>query len=558
MNINRKKSSNEVVMSKKNNSVIRQASFLMAATMICRVIGILYRSPLHNVMGNVGDGYYTYAYEWYNILLLISSYSIPMAISKVMSERLALGQYKNASRVFKAAFLYVIVVGLISALAAYILAPVMLKGTEGAVPALRVLAPTIFFSGILGVLRGYFQARNSMKQTAVSQIAEQIVNAFISVFAAYAFTRPFISDAENTAVYGAAGGTLGTGAGVITGLIVMLLFFIADRNNRKDNLRQDVSGVDESYKDIFKVIIMMVTPVIIATFIYNIVSVFDQRIYTAVGLAIGTESEILTSNYGIFGYQYKPIINIPIALASATSTALIPAVASLYAKKETKGVVEKIDESVNFTMFLAIPSAFGLCVLSYPVIRILYPSADISSAAIMLSVGALSVIFYCLSTVTNGVLQGLGHPSVPVRNSLFAMIVNAAVLVIFMYLGFGIYSMLLAHIIYAIAVSVFNNLSIRKRISYRMNIKPLKLHFLSSVIMAAAVGAVYWIPALLLKEFFSRYINNAILTCIAVIIGILVYIITFAALSGKSDDELRRFPMGTKMLKILRILHIRK
>ena len=140
-------------MAEKKGAVVKQAAFLMAAQLICSVIGLLYRSPLHLIMGDVGDGYYTYAYEWYTIILLISSYSIPMAISKVMAERLAIGQYRNAQKVFHGSLLYVLVVGGIGAGVAFFGAPLFLTATPDAVLALRILAPTILMSGFLGCLR---------------------------------------------------------------------------------------------------------------------------------------------------------------------------------------------------------------------------------------------------------------------------------------------------------------------------------------------------------------------------------------------------------------------
>ena len=89
-------------MSKKKNTLLRNTSILMAATIISRVIGLLYRSPLGETIGNEGLGYYSTASNLYTILLLISSYSIPMAVSKIVSERLALKEYRNAHRVFHA------------------------------------------------------------------------------------------------------------------------------------------------------------------------------------------------------------------------------------------------------------------------------------------------------------------------------------------------------------------------------------------------------------------------------------------------------------------------
>ena len=154
-------------MSKKKNTLLRNTSILMAATIISRVIGLLYRSPLGETIGNEGLGYYSTASNLYTILLLISSYSIPMAVSKIVSERLALKEYRNAHRVFHGALIYAVIVGGIAALVAFFGGKFLLPyNQQNALLALRVLAPTIFFSAVLGVLRGYFQAHSTMMPTS--------------------------------------------------------------------------------------------------------------------------------------------------------------------------------------------------------------------------------------------------------------------------------------------------------------------------------------------------------------------------------------------------------
>ena len=172
----------------RKNSFIVQAGILAAAGIISRLIGLLYRGPLHGVIGDLGLGYYQSAHNYYTIILLISSYSIPSAISKVIAQKLALREYRNAHRIFKCALGYVLAVGGAASLILFFGAG-MLNRTEvlsvEAASVLRAFAPTIFAYGILGVLRGYFQAHGSMVQTSVSQILEQIVNAVVSVGAAF-------------------------------------------------------------------------------------------------------------------------------------------------------------------------------------------------------------------------------------------------------------------------------------------------------------------------------------------------------------------------------------
>ena len=545
-------------MSDTKRIVVKQAAFLMAAQMISSVIGLLYRSPLHALMGDLGDGYYQFAYEWYTIILLIASYSIPSAVSKVMAERLARREYKNAQRVFKAALIYVLIVGGAGALLAFIGAPFILAKQPNAVLALRVLAPTILLSGFLGVFRGYFQAHNTMKQTAISQVAEQIMNAVFSVLMAFVLTRPYLGDESLTGKYGAAGGTFGTGAGVLTGLVIMLIAYYVSRPVIHRRLDGDLNDEVEDYKSVFRDILLMCTPIILATCVYNMTAVVDQVIFTNLAASHGFSTNLISKLYGLFGYRVRPIINIPIALASATSTALIPAVATSMAERKKEDAISKIDECVKLTMFIAIPAAVGIAILSYPVMYALYPSGAVAGAAELLSWSAVSVIFYSLSTVTNGVLQGLGYPGVPVRNAAIALAVNVIVTIITVGpLNIHIYGIVLAMVLYSFVVLVLNLLAIRKRINYlpefRQYLTPVK----AALVMGVVVALIYWIPNTLLPNLFDRYLGSAILLVAAVFAGILTYFAVYGKLSDLSDDEIRRLPMGTRLLGLMRKLHIR-
>ena len=169
--------------SRDKNNYLKQAGILAAAGIICRIIGILYRSPLTSIIGDEGNGYYTSAYNIYTIILLLSSYSIPSAVSKIIASKLALKEYRNAHRIFHCALIYVCAIGGAASIFTFFGAGLFLEGEAAVV--LKVFAPTIFLSGFVGVLRGYFQAHGSMVQTSFSQIAEQILNAVISILAAH-------------------------------------------------------------------------------------------------------------------------------------------------------------------------------------------------------------------------------------------------------------------------------------------------------------------------------------------------------------------------------------
>lgn len=538
----------------KGNALVRNASFLMMATLISRVIGLLYKSPLSTVVGNVGMGYYGYANNVYVILLLISSYSIPMAVSKVISERLALKQFRNAQKVFHGALIYAAVMGGIAALVALFLGKYLLPvNQQEALLALRMLAPTIFLSAILGVLRGFFQAHNTMVPTSMSQIIEQIANAIVSVGAAWLLIQSFGVDDTSHAIYGAAGGALGTGAGVLVGLLFMLVVYGLNRKSILKKVEKDKHTREESMADVLKLIFMMVTPIIFNTFVYNASSYLDSKIFSDILAMKNMNSTAVSGQWGEYSNYYISMINIPLALSSATSSAMMPEIASRYIMKDYEGANRKINEGVQLTMFLCIPAAVGLAVLAFPIMKLLFPkSSDLSG--VLLAAGSVSVIFSALSTITNGVLQAIGQARLPLRNSAISLVLNVITVTLGSYFApqFGVFNVLLASIIFAVSMCVLNALSLKKYLGHKNDFvngygKPL----LASV----GMGLVAWIV------YYGMYIFVPIkILCIgvSVILAVFTYMILYVIVTKATKEQMRKLPMGNYMVKILGKLHILK
>ena len=279
-----------------------QGMILAGASILCRVIGLLYRSPLFGLIGKAGVGYYSVAYNIYNIILLISSFSIPLAVSKSISARLAKKEYINAQRIFYGALVYAAVVGGIASLVAWFGAPVFVGEQKGAVLALKCISPTIFFSAVLGVLRGYFQGHNTMVPTSISQIIEQILNAIFSILMAYVLILPFLPSEKITyaiASHGAAGSAIGTEVGVITGLIFCLIIYKMYHSKVKIQMRHDKTKYIESYRNILKILLMTITPVILSTAIYNCCPTIDMTLFSSILVDKGMRSFKVSELYGV-------------------------------------------------------------------------------------------------------------------------------------------------------------------------------------------------------------------------------------------------------------------
>ena len=535
----------------KKNSLIKNASVLMIASIISRVIGLIYRRPLGEVLGPVGLGYYGYASNLYSILLLISSYSIPMAVSKIVSERLALRQYKNAGKVFRGALIYAAIVGGATALVAFFAGRFLLPvNQQNAVPALQVLAPTIFLSAILGVFRGYFQAHQNMTPTSVSQILEQIMNAIVSIAAAVLLINSFAPPGEE-AVYGAVGGTLGTGAGVVTGLAFMLLVYFMNRNVLRRRMGRDRNREAESYGSVFRTIFFLVTPIIFTTFINNASTYLDSYIFSSIQGFHGFSGDQISAAYGEFSNYYLPVINIPRAMASASASAMMPEVSSDFALGKNREASRQINQTIRLTMFISIPATAGMMVLAKPIMGVLFPASS-ALAANLLMTGALYVIFSALATITGSVLQSIGQQKTALVNAGISLGINLGVLTLLLLLfpGLGIYGVMLANILFSAVICVLNSMSIRKFLGHKNEWKKTYLQpaIASAGMGLLAAGVYYGLFALTRRPFIALMI--------AVLLAVAAYLILYVVVTGTGEEEMRRFPMGGKVVKILRILKI--
>ena len=529
---------------KRGDSFIVQAGILAGAGIVVRIIGILYRSPLTSIIGDEGNGYYGTAYNIYTIILLLASYSIPSAISKVIAQKLALNEYRNAHRIFQCAFIYVIVVGGAASILTYLFAGYLVD--ENAVTVLRIFTPTIFFSGILGVFRGYYQAHGSMVQTSLSQILEQVLNAVISILAAWLLVRGAAAGTDR-AVRGAMGSAMGTGAGVITALLFMIIIYRSNSSFFRRRMARDTSGAVLGNAEIFRMIFMVVTPFILSTFAYNCSTPINQTIYINVMKSLkGLNSAEAATLYGIYSGKSLVILNIPIAISAAVSAAVIPAVSAAFARKETEDTKEKIATAVQATMIIAIPAAVGLAVLAKPVTQLLFPQPEsLDLAASLLRALSITVVFYSLSTLTNAVLQGIGLVNRPVIHAVAALVVQTAALVPLLILTeLNLYSMVLATVIYTFIMCLLNQITVARAIGYRQE---MMRSFILPGISAAVMGGVAWASYSLLYGLFG---SNVIALAASIAVAVIVYFAVVLGTGAVGSDTLAHMPGGRTLSRI--------
>ena len=535
-------------------NVLIQGTILAAASIIAKVIGLIYRIPLFNILGDVGNSYYSTANEIYSIILMISSFSLPLAVSRLMSERIQKGEMKNANRVFLCSMRFAVISGGILALITYAFAGVITKyvmNVEYPKYGLRVLAPVILIFAITGVFRGFFQGFSNMVPTAVSQVIEQIINAAVSIWGAWVlmdYGRSLVAKGENELAapgWGAAGATFGTVASVTVALLFMMYLYMRFNRRFRHAVRKDQTGKRESSRYLYRVLILTILPIILSTLVYNISNVLDQGIFNAILKSQNYTEKQYATIWGIYTGRFRVLMNVPLSLASSLGPAVVPSLTAAVAARDKASAVRTVHSSTRYTMIVTIPCAMGMAALGGPIIRMLFhPDSGMALSAGIMQAGAAVIILYALSTLTTAILQGLGKLREPLIHNVIALVIHVISLVVMLrYLNLNIYSVLYSNAIFALVVCILNALAIRRYIYYQQEIrKTYIVPLISSIIMAFGSYAVWYV--------LDKVFGNSIATIMAILFGMVIYLISMVAFRGITASEMRKLPKGEILVGI--------
>ncbi len=539
-----------------------QAGILAMASMIVRVIGLLYRAPLTAIIGDEGNGYYGTAYNIYTIILMVSSYSMPSAISKLMAQKLAVGEYRNANRVFRCALMYGVLVGLVGSGLLFFGARFLVP--DVAVCVLQVFAPTVFLFGILGSMRGYFQARGSMVPTSVSQILEQLANAVVSIAAAWLLMQTAVgADPTRRAQLGAMGSALGTGAGVLIALLFMVFCFRRSKEGRKAEILSDATGKEEKYRIFLRDTILVITPFMLSGVIMNLTTSLNQTIYMRMLIDLKGAGETATTTlYGIFSNKAVVISNIPISIATAVSSAIIPGISAAYARRDETGARRQVGNAIRITSIIAIPSAVGLAVLARPITMLMFPQMEsLELASSLLSLLAVTVIFYSISTITNAALQSIGRMNLPLVSAGIALVVQTVVLVLLLrFTDLDVRALVLVSILYSVMIFAVNQYYLRRFLGIRQDVRRDYLQpLVCAALMGAAAKAVYYLVSMAAEPMRNLpkgfYFHNLAATAAALLAAVLVYGYTMVRSGTIRRKDLLSMPKGQWLVRLMEKLH---
>lgn len=533
---------------KKKDSFLKGALILGAAGVIVKILGAFFRIPLANLIGAEGMSYYQSVYPIYTLFLTIATAGFPTAVAKLVSEKVAVGDYKGANKVFKVSHTVLFVTGIIAFgilfFGAEYIVTVIIKNPE-ALYSMKAIAPALLFVPAMSAYRGYFQGRREMSKYAVSQIIEQVFRVILGLSLAYFLMKTYT---DKGVVYGAAGAMFGATIGSVASITFLMIIYLANSRQRKLEMKASKNFRDERLSTIIKKLLVIAIPIIIGASVMPLVNLVDSVIVQRRLQEAGFTVLQAKSMFGQLTGMALTIINLPSVITTAMSLSLVPSIAEAYAIGNKAKARKDTKSAIKVTLLIVLPAAFGIASLATPIMQLLYPKEPASIGLILLTLTPCVVFLGLMQTLT-GILQGMGKPMIPV----IALAVGMVFKVVISYTLTGIYDInvigsALGTVVAYFIAAMINLIYVKKA----MNIKFSKKEFFIKPLITVTT---MFVVVKLSYGLVSKLLGNNIATLISIVIGGIVYGIVLLGLGGIRKEEILTMPKGEKIYKILKKLN---
>lgn len=533
-------------LKKTANSFMKNVVILIFSQLLIKVLGLVYKLVITNIpgFGDTGLGYYSAGYQIYALLLTLSSIGIPSVISKLVSERIAIGDTKGANRIFKVAFKFFTTIGFILSIGLFFGADIIannILNVPDVAYVMKVLSPAIVFVAMSAVLRGYFSGQQNMKPTSVSQTLEQFLNCVLSITFVYACIG------KDTYIMAAAGNLSTTSAIIIT-FVYLIMYFKKNKLDTRDSIISPEKK--KTNKELLKTILGISIPITVSSLISVISGVIDTATVSncmqiAYSEAVASKEEleqIAMSATGILS-KVDTLVSFPLAINLAFSTAITPAISEALAKKDKRTASRRLSFSFFASLIIILPCAIGFIMLSEPILKMLYPTA--SEGAGVFKIASISMILTALSQTLTGGLYGVNQSKIPaIATGLGAVIKFILNMILISNPNIGIYGASISSFVYQVIV-FFICYNVMNR-CVNMKIK-FKTHILKPVISALGMGIVVFLG----YKLFNSFLGNIISTIISIIFGAISYSALILFTKTLKKDDIMMIPYGTKIYSIL-------
>lgn len=497
--------------SKKKN-YLKGAAVLAFGGIVAKFLGMFLKLPLVRILGDFGMGLYGNAYPVYTFLLAISVIGLPVAISKMVSERISLGKYDGAYRVFKVAITTLALIGAVCS-------AIMIFGAHFFISVFK-WHPDTYYSilglafaplcvCILSSFKGFFQGMQNMTPPSISQIVESIVRVAVGLGLAVFLYNQF------GVAFGAAGATFGATAGALVASLFLFLCFLKVRPRIKRQIKNQKTKSTEDVKTILKILAAIAIPITLASLVTSSMNLINSFTVSAFLQKAGFSVEEATILWGQLSQRAQTIISIPLILSSSLAASLVPTISESFVRKNTEQIRQKTFLTFKVVLMLALPCIAGLVVMASEVTTLLFGDANGANMLRLLSVG---IIFTMISTTMQGILQGVGLLKIPVRNLAVGCVIKLILNVILIQIpALNIYGAILGTLGADCIVSCLDYRAIKKFLG--STYKGLGMAFIKNLFCAAVMGIVCFA----LKTFLAGFIGNSVLTIIVILVAIVVY-----------------------------------
>lgn len=535
------------------NNFLKGAAILGIAGFLVKILGAIYRIPLGNMIGDTGMGYYQTAYPLYALMFAISTAGIPVAIAKLVSEKRAIGDYRGAQRIFKISFLGLIIGGLLTSSFVFIGARFIVDklGNSNAYYAMISLAPALLFTPVMSAFRGYFQGRQDMTPTAISQIMEQLFRVIVGLLLVSQLMR-----LDKGLPIAAGGASFGASAGAFLGTIAILYIYTKRRRKIRREIRRAERFKKESTSTIIRNILAIAIPITIGTSVIPLFGTIDVAIVMRRLQDIGFTEVEASGLYGQLTGMAQTLINFPQVFSLAIAASMVPAISSAFIKKDYREIKRTITSGIRVTLLIGLPAAMGLFILSTPIIKLLYFSNPIDvqkSAGEILAVLSFSVIFLTLMQSLTAILQGMGKPFIPVRN----LIIGALVKLVIVYTLTGIESInikgaaISTITAYGIAATL-NFIAVKRYTKIKFNIINMVI---KPIISVSIMSIIVWIT----YNTIDSIVGSKLATLVAIGLGGISYGFALFITGTITSRDFELLPGGNKLaMKLKRIGLLRR
>jgi stage V sporulation protein B len=536
-------------MSKGQRSFVKGAAILGFAGLVVKIIGAIFRIPLSNIIGTEGMASYQVAYPIYAALVVISTAGLPTAISRMVSERVSVGDHRSAHKVFQKAFKVLLLIGILST--AVMLAVAGPVANAANIPEARLslvmIAPALLFVSLLSAYRGYFQGLQLMMPTALTQIVEQLIKLAAGLYFASLWWTP---EAPHM---GAAGALLGVSLSEVVALALIIVMYNRKKREIKDKRRM-LPGIQfKAKRSILADLLIIALPIALGGCIMPLVGAADTFIITnqMAGIDYSAYNPLTPkANYGVLTGLVNPLINMPAVLSLALCMSLVPALSEARALNNRAMISSRSAMGFKLGLLIGLPCAVGMYLLAEPIIRLLYASDKITAAELavggeLLRILAIGVLFLTLLQTLTGILQGAGHQFVPLVNLSIGAVVKVVLsLVLIRIPSLNINGAAIGTAAcYGIA-AVLNVIAVARLT--KPDIRFLS-GFVAPIISTAAMGAVTWF----LFQRLSASHGNTMSVLVTILAAVLVYVVMLFITGSLKRTDMEYIPGGGRITRLM-------